>query len=81
MNKTIQFSVCEEDREWIEQYAEVKGYGNASNLARFAVFAQMRKNPLTDAERARFESRYGYKDENPVAVAQQQPRGKKEDEE
>ncbi len=81
MSKTIQFSVHDEDREWIEQYAEAKGYGTASNLARFAVFAQMRKNPLTDAERARFESRYGHKDENPVAVAHLKPRGKKEDEE
>lgn len=80
MSKPISFSVPDEDRAEIQRYAEVKGYKDASAFARFSTYAQMRKNPLTSAELARIERKYGHTVENPAAQQQQQPGANKEDE-
>jgi hypothetical protein len=49
---TIEFSVDEEQKKDIDNYARVKGFDKASNLARVALFHYMRKNPLTSSRAA-----------------------------
>ena len=71
MTKPISFSVPEDDREEIQRYAEMKGYGSASAFARFATFAQMRKNPLTGAEQSKLDRKYGQRVSDAAAPQQQ----------
>lgn len=46
----IRFSVDPEDKENIERYAKIKGFDKSSSLARMALFAYMRKNPLSEKD-------------------------------
>jgi len=41
---TIRFSIDPEQKEFIDHYAKVKGFDNASNLARMALFNYMARN-------------------------------------
>lgn len=50
-NPTIQFSVEPDLKIEAEEYARTKGLVNASNLARMALVAYMRKNPLAQISR------------------------------
>ena len=61
-NKTISFTVSPEDYDEILTYARAKGHGGqfpTSTFAHFAVFQAMRKTPLSEAERAKYEKRDG----------------------
>ena len=50
-NPSIKFSVEDDLKIEAEEYARAKGLVNASNLARMALVAYMRKNPLTQNQR------------------------------
>jgi hypothetical protein len=49
--KPITFTVDENQKEEIQHYAKTKGFDTASNLARMAIFAYMRKNALKPEEK------------------------------
>ncbi len=44
---TIEFSVDEEQKREIDNFAKVKGFDKPSTLARVALFSYMKKNPIT----------------------------------
>lgn len=44
---TIKFTVDEDKKKDIKEYAMEKGFDTAANLARVALFYYMRKNPLS----------------------------------
>jgi hypothetical protein len=55
--RTISFTVEPEEYEDILLYARAKGHGGqfpASTFAHYAVFQQMKKYPLSEADRARY---------------------------
>jgi hypothetical protein len=66
-----------EDFEYqeIDLYARAKGHGGqypASAFVHYAVFQQMKKYPLSGAEKSKYVSGYGNSPESPKAV---QPEG------
>jgi hypothetical protein len=46
MSREIRFSVDDEDYPGIVEYAKRKGHRTPANLARFAVYALMARNPV-----------------------------------
>lgn len=59
--KTITFTVDADEFDEIETYARAKGHGGqhpTSTFGHYAVFQQMKKYPISEAER----TRYGKKD-------------------
>lgn len=69
--KTISFTVDEDEYQEIAIYARGKGHGGqfpTSTFAHYAVFQQMKKYPLSEAERAKYESKYGNTPQNAKAV-------------
>jgi len=61
--KTISFTVDQEEYEEIRLYARAKGHGGqfpTSTFSHYAVFQQMKKYPLSEAEKAK----YGVNDKN-----------------
>lgn len=50
MSRTIQFSVDDDHYELIREYARVKGYRNPSNLARKAVYKEIKSYPVKPGE-------------------------------
>jgi len=53
---TIRFSVDPDQKVEIDKYAKVKGYDNASNLARVALFNYISRNKLTERQRCTAEA-------------------------
>ncbi len=49
----VEFSVNPDQKIEIDNYAKIKGFDKASNLARVATFYYMRKNPLVRRKPAR----------------------------
>jgi hypothetical protein len=43
--KSIQFTVTQEEKEYLSEYAKAKGFYNVSALAKRAVFAYISKYP------------------------------------
>ena len=69
--KTICFSVDDFEYEEIKTYARAKGHGGqfpASTLAHYAVFQQMKKYPLSEAERAKYTQGYSEGSRRSMAV-------------
>jgi len=59
--KTISFTVDEFEYEEIKLYARCKGHGGqfpTSTFAHYATFQQMKKYPLSDAERAKYTAEH-----------------------
>ena len=59
--KTIRFSVDEFEYEEILMYARAKGHGGqfpTSTFAHYAVFQQMKKYPLSEAEKGKYSKTY-----------------------
>ena len=59
--RTISFTVEDFEYEEIKVYAQAKGHGGqfpASTFAHYATMQQMKKYPLSDAERARYGKSY-----------------------
>jgi len=57
--RTISFAVDPEEYEEIRLYARAKGHGGrspAAVFAHYALFQQMKKYPLSEAERAKYEN-------------------------
>lgn len=49
---TIRFSVDPEQKAEIDKYAKAKGFDNASNLARVALFRYIARNKLSGGKRS-----------------------------
>lgn len=73
MSKPISFSVPEDDRQEIQHYAEAKGFKTASAFSCYATYSQMKKNPLTAAEREKIDRKYGHPAGNAVAPQHTKP--------
>jgi hypothetical protein len=55
--RTVSFTVESEEYDEIMLYARAKGHGGqfpTSSFAHYAVFQQMKKYPLSEAEKARY---------------------------
>lgn len=80
MSKPISFSVPDDDRVEMQHYAEAKGFKTASAFACYSAYSQMKKNPLTAAEREKIDRKYGRPVENPVAPQHSKPGANGEEE-
>lgn len=69
--RTVSFTVSDFEYEEILMYARIKGHGGqhpVSNFAHYAVFQQMKKYPLREAEIAKYVKEYGNPPNGPKAV-------------
>jgi hypothetical protein len=76
--RTITFTVEDFEYEEIMRYARIKGHGGqypASVFAHYAVFQQMKKYPLSEAEIGRYNENYVSGREVPKAVQPDAPTG------
>ena len=78
--RTITFTVEDFEYEEILRYARMKGHGGqfpASTFSHYAVFQQMKKYPLSEAEKAKYGAINQNSAENSKAVQPDTPaRGK-----
>ena len=63
MGKRVTIKIRVEDFEYeeIEQYAKAKGHGGqspASSFVHYAVFQIMKKYPISEAEKAKYDKSY-----------------------
>ena len=71
VKKTVSFTVTESEYNEILMYARIKGHGGqfpASNFCHYAVFQQMKKYPLKEAEIDKYTKEYGNEAVSPKAV-------------
>jgi hypothetical protein len=76
--RTISFTVEDFEYEEILRYARMKGHGGqypTSVFAHYAVFQQMKKYPLSEAEIGRYNKNYAGCLKNPKAVQPDAPTG------
>jgi hypothetical protein len=69
--RTISFTVTDFEYEEILMYSIIKGHGGqypVSNFAHYAVFQQMKKYPLKEAEIDKYIKEYGNPHESSKAV-------------
>ena len=69
--KTITFTVDADEFEEILVYARAKGHGGqhpTSTFAHYAVFQQMKKYPLSGAERTKYDKNHAEGGSRPRAV-------------
>ena len=69
--RVICFSVDDFEYDEIMVYARAKGHGGqfpTSTFAHYAVFQQMKKYPLSEAERAKYTNKHLEAVESPKAV-------------
>ena len=60
--KTVSFTVDQDEYDEILMYSKAKGHGGqhpVSTFAHYAIFQQMKKYPLSDAEKAKYGKRDG----------------------
>jgi hypothetical protein len=77
--KTITFSVDDFEYNDILRYARMKGHGGqypASIFAHYAVFQQMKKYPLSEAELDKYNKEYALPLSDTKAVQPDAPTGK-----
>lgn len=77
--RTITFTVDDFEYAEILRYARMKGHGGqypTSIFAHYAVFQQMKKYPLSEAEIDKYNERYTDNDGGPKAVQPDAPTGK-----
>jgi hypothetical protein len=76
--QTISFKVEDFEYEEILRYARIKGHGGrnpASGFAHYAVFQQMKKYPLSEAEIGKYNKNYVNGKKGSMAVQPDAPTG------
>jgi hypothetical protein len=77
--RTISFTVDDFEYEEIMRYARMKGHGGqfpTSTFAHYAVFQQMKKYPLSEAETGKYNAVYGNAEKSAKAVQPDALQGK-----